>query len=91
MSERVEDMRYELGRDAAQRGEALHENASEEFRHGYSSYRGFGSNVAPRRFGAGNNTYHREWECVCGRINARYLRQCFDCGLSRASALEATL
>lgn len=89
MSERVEEMRYELGRDAAQRGERLHENASEEFRRGYDSSRGgFGSNVSPRKFGMGGH-HLSEWTCICGRVNARYLKQCFDCGLSRASAMEA--
>ena len=86
--QRVEDMRYELGRDAAQRGDQLHETASEEFRHGYSSYRGgWGSNVMPRKFGKGQpDPSYRDWTCTCGRENERYYKRCPDCGLSRQIA-----
>lgn len=84
----AEDMRFELGRDAALRGDPLHENASEEFRRGYSSSRGFGSNVTPRKFGAGNDSQYHDWVCACGNNNKRYLKRCFVCNLPRASAAE---
>lgn len=86
--QRIEDMRYELGRDAAQKGEQLHNGASEEYRNGYSSYKGFGSNVSPRLFGKGRDML-RDWKCVCGRSNRRYLRRCYDCGLSKFEAARA--
>ena len=87
--QRVEDMRYELGRDAAAKGEPLHDGASEEYRHGYSTYRGgFGSNITPRLFGKGR-FYLTDWTCICGRENKRYLRNCYDCGLSRGEAARA--
>ena len=68
--QKVEDMRYELGREAKQKGEPLHEGASEEYRRGYGSYRGFGSNVIPRRFGRGANK-RVEWTCICGHTNKK--------------------
>lgn len=84
--QRVEDMRYELGKDAAQRGDRLHENASEEFRNGYSSWSG-GSNVEPKKFGKGNDPFYRDWTCTCGQENKRYWKQCPMCGISRTIAL----
>lgn len=86
----VETMRYELGREAKQKGEPLHDGASEEYTRGYHSYGGiFGSNVAPRRFGAGSRE-RTEWTCVCGELNKRYRNQCFLCGVHRHLALAAT-
>lgn len=87
--QKIEDMRYELGRDAKQQGEPLHEGASEEYRRGYNSYRGFGSNVQPRLFGRGASR-PSEWTCVCGHTNKRYLVQCEVCMVRRSLALQAT-
>lgn len=86
--QRVEDMRYELGRDAAAKGEPLHGTASEEFKHGYSSHKGFGSNVTPRMFGKGREG-RKPWTCLCGTENRRYRNQCAMCGLSRLDAIRA--
>lgn len=89
--QRVEDMRYELGRDAARKGEPLHEGASEEYRHGYTSARwAGGSNVTPKLFGKGNDMLYRDWTCTCGRENKRYWKRCPDCGLNRATAILAS-
>lgn len=88
--QRIEDMRYELGRDAAQRGDQLHDNASEEFTNGYKSYRGFGSNVTPAKFGKGATTGVTSWFCVCGHENRsnRIAKRggevvCWLCGVQR--------
>lgn len=85
----VEDMRYELGRDYAQQGQPLHENASEEFVRGYSSYRGFGSNVSPKKFGKGGRK-PQAWTCICGHENSAIIRRkvagrevCWQCGVER--------
>lgn len=88
-AERIEEMRYELGKDLAQQGEPLHKGASEEFRHGYMSWRG-GSNTTPKKFGKGLDPFYRAWVCVCGRDNRRYHTRCQDCGLNRATAILAT-
>ncbi len=85
----VEDMRHELGRDSKLRGERIHEGASEEFVRGYQSQRGFGSNVTPRKFGAGGNE-RTPWTCVCGTLNKRYLSKCASCNVARAVAMEAS-
>jgi hypothetical protein len=81
----VGDIRYEIGKDAAIKGEPLHDGASEEYRRGYQSYKGFGSNVMPRKFGAGRDT-RTDWECICGCVNRRYLVQCSQCGLRKGAA-----
>jgi hypothetical protein len=93
--DRVDDMRYEYGRDAAIAGEALHEGASEEFERGYRSYRGFGSNVSPRKFGKGGQV-PKEWTCTCGNVNSARIRRkvggrevCWQCGIERALAQKA--
>ena len=79
----VENMRYELGKEARAKGEGLHEAASEEFQRGFHRG-GFGSNVMPRKFGAGG-TERTEWKCGgCGNVNARYLNQCFMCNVDRS-------
>lgn len=88
----VENIRYELGKEARAKGEPLHENASEEFQRGYlrggGSF-GFASNVTPRRFGRGG-TVRLEWTCVCGYENRpdRIVRKagreaCWECGTER--------
>lgn len=94
--DRVEDMRYELGREYAQKGEPLYEGASEEFVRGYSNYRGFGSNVAPRKFGKGGYI-PKEWTCVCGHVNSARVRRkvagvgevCWQCGVARKLTEQA--
>lgn len=85
----AEDMRYELGRDYAQQGKELHDGASEEFVRGYSSYRGFGSNVSPRKFGKGAGKA-QTWTCVCGHENSSRVKRvvagrilCWKCGVER--------
>lgn len=89
--QRIEDMRYELGRDAALKGEPLHDSASEEFRHGYASTRwSGGSNVSPKLFGKGNNPYYRDWTCTCGTDNKRYWKRCPMCNLAREIAILAS-
>jgi hypothetical protein len=87
--ETVESMRYELGRDAKQKGEPLHEGASEEFYHGYSDGKGPGSNVMPKKFGKGRFK-RTEWTCICGYHNKRYLNSCWICGTQRGLAQDAT-
>lgn len=86
---RTEDMRYELGRDYAQQGKNLHEGASEDFVRGYSSYKGFGSNVSPKKFGQGLK-YADTWTCVCGHENSSRIKRkvagrivCWQCGVER--------
>jgi hypothetical protein len=61
----VEATRERLGYDAAKRGDPLHESASDTFK---TSYKGFGSNVVPKRFGAGGEK-NPDWKCVCGNVN----------------------
>ena len=91
--ETIESMRYELGQDAAQRGDPLHDGASEEFYHGYAdkkptAWRG-SSNVTPRLFGKGAEQ-SKEWVCICGYHNPRYVqRKCWECGLNRKLAEHA--
>lgn len=88
-----EDMRYELGRDYAMEGKELHDGASEEFVRGYSSYRGFGSNVSPKKFGKGAHI-PKDWTCICGHVNNARVRRrvaglgevCWQCGLARTTA-----
>lgn len=86
----AEDMRYELGREYAQKGEKLHDGASEEFVRGYSSYKGFGSNVSPRKFGKGALMRQETWTCVCGHENSSRVKRkiaghivCWQCGVER--------
>lgn len=75
----VEAIRERLGYDTAQRGEPLHESASETFRKSYSR---FGSNVTPRRFGMGRDK-PSAWKCVCGHENKSYLTRCWVCNTLR--------
>lgn len=92
----AEDMRYELGRDYAQQGQKLHDGASEEFVRGFSSYKGFGSNVSPRKFGKGGHL-PKDWTCVCGHLNNGRIRRrvagvgevCWQCGVGRTAAEQA--
>lgn len=85
----VENIRYELGKEAKQKGETLHENASEEFQRGYSK-RGFSSNVSPRNFGKGFDG-RTAWHCLtCAHENnpRRRLMQagrelCWNCRMPR--------
>ena len=87
---KTEDMRYELGREAKQRGEQLHDGASEEYRRGYASrVASFGSNITPSRFGAGASK-RSDWTCVCSTQNRSYRNQCDNCGVRRSVALSAT-
>ncbi len=85
---KIEEMRYELGRDFAQKGEPLHEGASEEFYHGYtdvkkSAWSG-SSNVMPRQFGKGGSST-QPWICLCGHHNPRYIRhKCWKCGVEKS-------
>jgi hypothetical protein len=87
----VENIRYELGKEARQKGESLHNEASEEFRRGwYRGRGGFGSNITPRKFGKGNTTTDT-WECVCGYENVpsrKFVRAgrelCWQCGTERS-------
>lgn len=80
----VEKKRWEMGKEAARQGQKVHDEASEEFRKGHIVGRGFGSNVTPRRFGAGGQE-RTEWTCGgCGTVNARYLVQCSNCGVHRS-------
>lgn len=91
--ETIEGMRYELGKEAAQKGEPLHEDSSEEFYHGYAdakptAWRG-SSNVTPRLFGKGAQ-HNEEWTCLCGYVNPRYIRKkCWQCGVPKSSVDEA--
>lgn len=93
---RTEDMRYELGRDYAQQGKQLHDGASEEFVKGFQSYKGFGSNVSPRKFGKGAYT-PQDWTCVCGHVNKARVRRviagvgevCWQCGTARTLTEQA--
>lgn len=92
----AEDMRYELGRDYAQQGKQLHEGASEEFARGYSSYKGFGSNTTPKKFGKGGHQ-PKDWTCVCGHVNNARVRRkvaglgevCWACGIARSLSERA--
>lgn len=77
----IEEMRKELGEKAARNGEPLHEGASDEFKRGYRSG-SFGSNVTPPKFGRGAEI-RAPWTCICGKLNPKYVRKCFDCGLSQ--------
>lgn len=98
MSEEIntEDMRYELGREYAQKGTPLHEGASEEFVRGYTSYKGFGSNVTPAKFGKGGYI-PKDWTCVCGHVNNARIRRrvagvgevCWQCGVARSLSDKA--
>lgn len=81
----VENLRYELGKEMRAKGENLHEGASEEFQRGYT--RPFGSNVTPRKFGAGNFK-PQAWNCVCGEHNPGYRVQCQMCNLRRDYVLS---
>jgi len=91
--ETIESMRYELGRDSAQKGEPLHEGASEEFYHGYtdvkkSAWSG-SSNVMPRTFARGGSQ-PEEWVCLCGHHNPRYVQKnCWKCGVAKVVVEEA--
>lgn len=94
--DRVDDMRYELGRDAAMSGDTLHEGASEEFERGWRSYRGFGSNVSPKKFGKGGHI-PKGWTCVCGHLNPARIRLtiggrevCWQCRIERQLAQKAS-
>jgi hypothetical protein len=96
----VENIRYELGKEAKQKGELLHNGASEEFQRGYSrasgSSSGFASNVTPRKFGRGNIDIRKSWHCItCGYENnpRRRLMQagkelCWNCKIPRAYGEE---
>lgn len=84
----IEEMRRELGRDMAQKGEPLHEGASEEFVRGYSSWAG-SSNVMPRKFGKGG-AESKEWTCICGYSNPRYIKKrCYLCGVEKTVSDQA--
>lgn len=93
---RTEDMRYELGRDYAQQGKELHEGASEEFVHGYQSYKGFGGNTTAKKFGKGGYR-PKNWTCVCGHVNNARVRRkvagvgevCWQCGTARSLSEQA--
>ena len=88
----VENVRYELGKEARAKGQPLHEGASEEWARGYQSTGGslaFGSNVSPRKFGRGGQE-QKPWECVCGHLNQpnrRVIRagreHCWVCNIER--------
>lgn len=93
--DRAEDARYELGRDYAMQGKQLHDGASEEFERGFSSYRGFGSNVSPKKFGKGGRK-PQGWTCVCGNENSARVRRkvagrevCWQCGVERGLTEQA--
>lgn len=80
--ERISYLREKLGYETRKKGESAHDGASKEF------LRGFGSNVTPKRFGAGQPI--PDWECVCGHINTfkRRLRKgneelCWSCNQPR--------
>lgn len=87
----VENIRYEPGKEARQKGETLHEGASEEFRRGwYRGRGGFGSNVTPRKFGKGGSV-ESGWLCICGhenRSDRRFVKAgqelCWLCGTARS-------
>jgi len=89
----IEGMRYELGRESAQKGDPLHEGASEEFYHGYTDARptawAGSSNVMPRLFGKGRVVREDPWDCVCGERNRHYYPRCQMCGISYSLAKEA--
>jgi hypothetical protein len=93
VSEDIEGMRYELGKESAQKGETLHKGASEEFMHGYTDTKpsawGGSSNVMPRLFGKGNDPSYKDWTCVCGSENRRFYKRCPMCNLSRQNAYLA--
>lgn len=86
----VENIRYELGKEARAKGDQLHENASEEWRRGYSR-RGFGSNVTPRNFGRNISSEPSFWLCVSCEYENRSDRVqrrggeevCWNCGVER--------
>lgn len=82
----IENIRYELGKEAKAKGEPLHESASESWRKGYS--KGFGSNVMPKDFGRAERT--DEWTCFCGHKNTAKRRHmkggkevCWICNIDR--------
>lgn len=83
----VENIRYELGKEARAKGELLHDSASEQWRRGYSKT--FGTNVMPKNFNKGDNM--DDWACYCGHTNSakrRHLKGgielCWNCGVERA-------
>ena len=84
----IEEMRHELGKDSAQKGDPLHKGASEEFVRGYSSWNG-SSNVMPRHFGKGRSP-REPWVCLCGHHNPRYIQKnCWQCGVPKSLVDEA--
>lgn len=85
----VENLRYEAGKDARAKGESLHDNASEEYRRGYSRGSGLGTNVMPKKFGIGARPVGT-WTCVCGHVNKNNIvakREgnivCWKCGVQK--------
>jgi hypothetical protein len=90
--QRTENMRYELGREARQKGERLHEGASEEFRHGYMDGKDPGSVFGPKPTPIDDSA---DWTCVCGHVNPGRKRLlvakrvvCWECGLEKDIALQ---
>lgn len=87
----VTEMRKELGEKAGRSGEAIHDSASREFSESYRRGNlGFGSNVAPPKFGKGAATI-TTWNCVCGEVNRsdRVAKRggevvCWLCGVPRS-------
>ncbi len=96
MSDDVEALRREIGEKMALDREPLHENASDSVKSGYrAKMLGFGSNVAPRKFGRGGSKLP-DWICVCGHKNSGSLRKkvgnrvvCWMCGLDQETAERA--
>lgn len=90
----VENIRYELGKEARAKGEPLHHEASEEWQRGYLKGGGripigFGSNVTPKRFARGGYD-PQPWTCVCGHENSPKRRivkagreHCWVCNIER--------
>jgi hypothetical protein len=84
----IENLRYELGKEAKQKGESLHDAASESWIRGYQKSN-LGSNVMPKNFG--KDDYSDDWDCYCGYHNTskrRHLKAgievCWNCTVERS-------